>query len=85
MWVLLEGDSNPIRIESDISLVVDLADFKHILRNELIKLKNIKERDIVFFTYHDLDTSLPPDTKLQPLADNTTKNEPLIVKYLSQV
>ncbi|CAG8653146.1 8983_t:CDS:2, partial [Diversispora eburnea] len=79
MWVLLEGDPNPDKLEADISQVTDLADFKRILKNEFEPLKNVRPQNIVF-----LDSNkqpLRPGIELKSLSENSTDINPLIVRY----
>ncbi|CAG8604256.1 4939_t:CDS:2, partial [Ambispora leptoticha] len=79
VWILLEGDPDPDKLEVNISQVTDLADFKRILKNEFEPLKKIRPQNIVFLNNNN--TPLPPDTCLQTLEDSTTAKTPLFVRY----
>ncbi|CAG8805850.1 21493_t:CDS:2 [Gigaspora margarita] len=79
MWIYFEGRADSVKLNADVSQVVDLNDFKSILRDEFKELKDINNQDIAFLD--DNNTPLPPDTCLQTLADNTTAKTPLLVRY----
>ncbi|RIB07769.1 hypothetical protein C2G38_2213432 [Gigaspora rosea] len=79
MWIHFEDESDPVKLKADLSQVVDLDDFKDILRNEFKELKDIKNQKIVFLDNNS--TPLSPDTRLQTLVDSTTAKAPLIVRY----
>ncbi|CAG8561801.1 23886_t:CDS:2, partial [Cetraspora pellucida] len=79
IWVLLEGYLDPDKLKTNISQVTDLADFKHILKDEFELLKKVRPQNIVFLNNNNIP--LLPNTCLQTLADSTTAKTPLIVHY----
>ena len=79
MWVLLEGSPDSEELKADITHVTNLNDFKDILIKEFDDvLKNTKKRNIVLL--NNDNAPIPPDTKLQTLANNTATT-PLVVRY----
>jgi hypothetical protein len=82
MWVIFEGALSSSKINSNISEIVDLEDFKHVLMDKFEILRNVRQQNIVFFTIHDPKTLLPPSTRLHPLAGNTTDLEPLVIRHM---
>ncbi|RHZ87655.1 hypothetical protein Glove_33g80 [Diversispora epigaea] len=79
MWVLLEGKLDAVKLRADLSESKDLDDFKRILKNEIVLLKNVGPEDILFLDSNN--TPLRPGIDLKSLSDNSTDINPLIVRY----
>ncbi|CAG8657943.1 552_t:CDS:1, partial [Diversispora eburnea] len=79
MWVLLEGSPSAVKLKADLSEAKDLDDFKSILKREFEKLKKVEPEDILFLDSNN--TPIRPGINLKSLSDNSTDENPLIVRY----
>jgi hypothetical protein len=80
MWVLLEGSPSPLKLRADITNnVSDLDYFKVILSSEFKVLKDVEPYNIVFLDNNNMP--IRPGAKLQDLAEKTTDENPLVVRY----
>ncbi|CAG8586142.1 7019_t:CDS:2 [Diversispora eburnea] len=79
MWVLLEGSQRAVKLKADLSETKDLDDFALILKREFEELEKVRPQDIVFLDSNN--TSIRPGIDLKSLSDNSTDENPLVVRY----
>jgi hypothetical protein len=82
LWILLEGHPQPsqlknISLETDANLS-DLAPYLISKRNELASKC---PDDLEFFNYDNRTKSLPRDTLLKTVEQDTSARKPLVVRY----
>jgi hypothetical protein len=84
LWILLEGHPQPSRLD-DITFSLrrdaDLSDLAPYLISKRNELASKCPDDLEFFNYDNRTKSLPRDTLLKTVEQDTSAGKPLVVRY----